>query len=182
MPIPSFTMTRRGLLAGLAAAFALPVRAETKFRRVPLQYIAALGSSAAKSGTGAERWGLWREDPGPIGVWLRLYQTLRKAGNIAPAGWRFDIDDWWLDENGLIMKAPDFPLPAGKYLVTDGEENAAVLTVAAPDAAGQQAWSLSHDARLQDVTHEKCRSARFTPDRAVPGGRSRLPRTRRRRR
>jgi hypothetical protein len=88
--------------------------------RIRTQYIAALGAEGATSGTGAETWGLWKEDPGPIGVWLRLYQTLQKAGNLAPAGWRFDIDDWWLDENGLIMKAPEFPIPAGQYFITNG--------------------------------------------------------------
>ncbi len=104
--------------------------------RIRTQYIAALGAEGATSGTGAETWGLWKEDPGPIGVWLGLYQTLQKAGNLAPAGWRFDIDDWWLDENGLIMKAPEFPIPAGQYFVTNGEEHFSLLTIEDPDAEG----------------------------------------------
>ena len=107
----------------LATSIASPILAQTRIRRIRTQYIAALGAEGATSGTGAETWGLWKEDPGPIGVWLRLYQTLQKAGNLAPAGWRFDIDDWWLDENGLIMKAPEFPIPAGQYFVTNGEEH-----------------------------------------------------------
>lgn len=158
-------MTRRGWMAAvLGALIARPASAQVKFRRVPNQYIAALGPASASSGTGAETWGLWREDPGPRGVWLRLYQTLRRAGNIAPAGWRFDINDWWLDENGLIMKAPEFPMPPGHYLVTNGEGSSAILTVQPPDADGVQGWRLSDGARLRDVTHEKCRSARYRPE------------------
>ena len=149
----------------LATSIASPILAQTKIRRIRTQYIAALGAEGATSGTGAETWGLWKEDPGPIGVWLRLYQTLQKAGNLAPAGWRFDIDDWWLDENGLIMKAPEFPIPAGQYFVTNGEEHFALLTIGDPDAEGKQSWSLSDDKKLANVTHGPCRSARYTPER-----------------
>ena len=43
-----------------------------KFKRLsPIQFIAAKGDPDASSGTGAEKWGLWREDPGPRGVYLR---------------------------------------------------------------------------------------------------------------
>ncbi|MEH6457693.1 MAG: hypothetical protein V7749_15300 [Cocleimonas sp.] len=166
-----FNMTRRkwlmssiGLLAG---AIAPSVFALTKIRRIPTQYIATLALADEKSGTGAETWGLWEIDPGPIGVWLRLYQTLQKAGNIAPAGWRFDIDDWWLDENGLIMKAPKFPIPAGKYYVTNGEEHISLLSIEKPDVEGKQAWSLSDDKTIANVTHGPCRSARYTPEGAT---------------
>ena len=107
-------------LGVLVTAIASPLLAQTIVRRVQPQYIASLALSRATSGTGAETWGLWSVDPGPIGVWLRFYQLLQKAGNIAPSGWRFNIDDWWLDENGLIMKAPQFPIPARKYYVTNG--------------------------------------------------------------
>ena len=162
-----FNITRRKLLitaSGLLAGVISPLLyAQKKYRRIPLQYIAALAPENANSGTGAETWGLWEVDPGPIGVWLRLYQTLQKAGNIAPAGWRFDIDDWWLDENGLIMKAPTFPMPAGKYYVTNGEEHISIMTVEKPDAAGKQAWSLSDDKTIGNVTHGPCRSSRYTP-------------------
>ncbi len=47
-----------------------------KFKRIPLQYIAALGEDDATSGTGAELWGLWRVDPGPRGVPLDKYGRL----------------------------------------------------------------------------------------------------------
>lgn len=141
-----------------------PVSAQTKYRRIRTQYIAALAPSDAKSGSGAETWGLWRVDPGPIGVWLRFYKLLQKAGNIAPAGWRFSIDDWWLDENGLIMKAPEFPMPAGKYYVTNGEEHISLLTVDPPNINGEQTWSLSDNKTIANVTHGPCRSTRYTPE------------------
>ena len=162
----SFNMTRRKWLIsalGLVASAITPsVFAQKYYRRIPTQYIASLASAGATSGTGAETWGLWKVDPVPIGVWLRLYKLLEKTP-IAPAGWRFDIDDWWLDENGLIMKAPTFPMPAGQYYVTNGEENISLLTVEKPDADGKQAWSLSDDKVIADVTHGPCRSSRYTP-------------------
>lgn len=158
---------RREWIAAMGAAlFATrggPVSAAAKFRRVRPQYIASLAGPGETSGNGAQEWGLWRIDPGPIGVWLRLYGKLRDLNFIGPSGWRFDLDDWWLDENGLIMKAPEFPIPAGQYLVTNGESNVSVLTVEEPDAAGGQAWALSHDKTIADVTHGPCRSARYTP-------------------
>ena len=164
----SSKFTRRAWI-GSALATLFTARTTTpaiaaKYNRIPLQYIAALAPEDAKSGTGAETWGLWREDPGPIGVWLRFYQTLRQVGGIGPSGWRFDIDDWWLDENGLIMKAPDFPMPAGQYYVTNGEEHISLLTVDAPDENGKQSWSLSDDKTIANVTHGPCRSARYTPN------------------
>ena len=163
-----FNFTRRQWLASafglLGIAISSPLLAQTKIRRIPTQYIAALAPEGATSGTGAETWGLWKVDPGPIGVWLRLYQALQKAGNIAPAGWRFDIDDWWLDENGLIMKAPEFPIPAGQYYVTNGEGNISLLTVEEPDGEGKQGWTLTDNKTIGDVTHGPCRSARYTPE------------------
>jgi hypothetical protein len=158
-------LTRRTLIATALAFFATPALAQRKFRRFKrVQYIAALGLENETSGTGAETWGLWRVDPGPIGVWLKFYKLLAKAGNIAPSGWRFDINDWWIDENGLIMKAPEFPMPAGQYYVTNGEEHISLLTVDAPDANGAQTWNLSDDKRIKDVTHGPCRSSRYTPE------------------
>ena len=78
-----------------------------KFQRVQTQFIAALGDPGASSGRGAETWGLWREDPGPRGVRLRGgYDKLVGAAGRAPAGWKFDDSDWWLEEHGLIMEAP----------------------------------------------------------------------------
>src|SRR5262249_52458770 len=79
------------------------VDAETVIKRIPTQYIAALGEPGATSGTAAESWGLWRLDPGPRGVELSGYETLAKEG-VAPAAWRFDGSDWWLEEHGLIME------------------------------------------------------------------------------
>ena len=163
-----FRLNRRQWLVSslglIATALSSPLFAQTQIRRIAPQYIATLAPSGAKSGTGAQTWGLWRVDPGPIGVWLRFYQLLQKAGNLAPAGWRFNIDDWWLDENGLIMKAPEFPMPAGNYYVTNGEDHISLLTVAKPDANGEQAWSLSDEKTIGNVTHGPCRSARYTPE------------------
>lgn len=133
------------------------------FRRVPPQYIAALADPAASSGSGAQTWGLWRQDPGPRGVRLKHYDSLVAAGGIAPSLWKFDPNDWWLDENGLIMEQPDFPLPAGRYIVTGGREAIAMLTIFPPDALGNSRWALNRDATIYDVTHLGCRSGRYTP-------------------
>ena len=161
------TITRRAWMLGSLSFFGALIAplafAQKKYLPVRPQYIAALAPAGATSGTGAETWGIWRVDPGPIGVWLRFYKLLGQAGNIAPAGWRFDIDDWWLDENGLIMRAPDFPISPGQYYVTNGEDQIALLTIEAPDKDGKQAWSLSNGKTIKDVTHGPCRSARYTP-------------------
>ena len=82
------------VLGILVASITSPVLSQTKIRRIQTQYIATLAPAGATSGIDAETWGIWTVDPGPIGVWLRFYQTLRKAGNIAPSGWRFNVDDW----------------------------------------------------------------------------------------
>ena len=137
---------------------------QTNYKRICTQYIAALAPGGSSCGSSAGTWGLWPIDPGPIGVWLRFYKLLQKAGNIAPAGWRFNINDWWLDENGLIMKAPEFPMPSGKYYVTNGEEHVSLLTVDPPDSKGKQTWSLSDGKTIADVTHGPCRSTRYTPE------------------
>ncbi len=76
---------------------------------------------------------------------------------VAPKGWQFDKKDWWLEEHGLIMEKPDFPMPPGRYMVTGGREVTTVLTV---DADG--GWKLDNGAKLYDVTHLPCRSARYT--------------------
>ena len=134
----------------------------TGFRRVPTQYIAALGDPGATSGSGAELWGLWRLDPGPRGVRLANYRQLKAAGGVAPAQWQFDHTDWWLEENGLIMEPPDFSVPAGKYVVTGNREVVTVLTIHPADENGAQRWALGDGATLYDVTHLRCRSARYT--------------------
>lgn len=169
--------------AGAALAGLLPPQAavlaadgEPKFKRLsPIQFIAALGDPDATSGTGAEKWGLWREDPGPRGVWLSKYATLEKNGGKAPAGWTFDKAGWWVEEHGLIMEQPA-PLPlqryeregstmkvidtAKRYVVTGDRQVTSVLTV-----HDDGKWELSKG-KLYDVTHLPCRSGLYTP---LPG-------------
>ena len=163
--------TRREFLAATALALsctALPLWAraaelQLKFKRIPTQFIAALGDAKATSGNNAETWGLWRRDPGPRGVELASYPQLKAAGGVAPARWLFDDSDWWLEEHGLIMEAPDFPMPAGRYLVTGNRQATAMLTVHEKGPDGHQRWELNNNATLYDVTHLGCRSARYTP-------------------
>jgi hypothetical protein len=158
-PLLGSLLPAMGLLFMLAAQS----KAEMVVTPIPTQYIAALGDPGATSGMGAEAWGLWPLDPGPRGVQLTSYETLKAAGGLAPAQWKFDGADWWLEEHGLIMEAPVFPLPPGKYVVTGGREKTAVLTVHAQDNDGAQRWELDQGATLYDVTHLRCRSARYTP-------------------
>ena len=134
-----------------------------KFDFIPPQYIAALADPKANSGSGAQSWGLWAVDPGPRGVSLSDYEQLKKAGGVAPERWKFDSRDWWLEENGLIMEKPVFPLPPGKYLVTGAREVTTVLTIHPADSNGDSRWELADRASLHDVTHLACRSARYTP-------------------
>ena len=154
------------LLVMLVAAVQ-PVHAaggsQTKFQRIPTQFIAALGEPGATSGSGAQSWGLWPVDPGPRGVELNSYQRLKDAGGLAPARWKFDSTDWWLEEHGLIMEPPAFPLPPGKYVVTGARDVTAVLTIHPADRNGDRRWELNNGATLYDVTHLACRSARYTP-------------------
>jgi hypothetical protein len=138
------------------------------FRPIPTRFIAALAEPDATSGTGAEHWGLWPVDPGPRGVRLSRFGQLQAAGGMAPARWQFDARDWWLEENGLIMEPPQFPLAPGRYLVTGDREVTTVLTVYPDDANGQRRWELADGATLYDVTHLGCRSVRYTP--AAAGG------------
>ena len=133
------------------------------FKRVKTQFIAALGDPDANSGTGAQNWGIWRVDPGPRGVRLNQYDQLVEAGGIAPAQWKFDNSDWWVEENGLIMEAPEFPLPPGQYLVTGDRETVSALTVHPKGPDGEQRWELANNNTLYEVTHLPCRSARYTP-------------------
>jgi hypothetical protein len=154
-----------GLLMVIAASGSWVHAADrTTFKRIPLQYIAALGDPRATAGSGAEAWGLWPVDPGPRGVRLDHYERLRAAGDIAPAQWKFDHTDWWLEENGLIMERPEFPVPPGKYVVTGDRKVTTVLTIHPKDKDGAQRWELGDGANIYDVTHLKCRSARYTPE------------------
>ena len=135
---------------------------QPKFKRVRTQFIAALGAPDAGAGDGAQEWGLWPVDPGPRGVPLDRYDRLEADGFVARAGWTFDQRDWWLEEYGRIMEAPQFPLPSGQYLVTGDREVTTVLTVHPADDGGNQRWELGDGATLYDVTHLGCRSARYT--------------------
>jgi len=165
-------LSRRSFLAGstaAAATAALPAAAwaavdYSRFKRVPTQYIAALAPPHATSGDNAETWGLWRQDPGPRGVRLNAFERLENG--VAPAGWRLDKNAWWLEEHGLIMEAPDFPMPAGQYVVTGDRETTSVLTVHPANSDGKQRWELADGATLYDVTHLRCRSALYTPAKA----------------
>ncbi len=141
---------------------------QTKFKRISTQYIAALGEPGATSGSGAQWWGLWPLDPGPRGVKLNHYQSLKDAGGVAPSRWQFDETNWWLEEHGLIMERPTIPLPPGKYLVTGARKLTAVLTIHPEDSHGDRRWELDQGATLYDVTHLACHSARYTP--ATAGG------------
>ncbi|GKS57638.1 hypothetical protein YTPLAS18_11650 [Nitrospira sp.] len=153
--LPSFNLTRsQGYAAG---------GGETKLQRTSTQFIAALGDPRANSGNGAQSWGLWPLDPGPRGVELDSYQRLKEAGGVAPARWTFDGTDWWLEEHGLIMEQPTFPLPSGKYVVTGARDVTTVLTIHPADSNGNRRWELDKGATLYDVTHLACRSARYTP-------------------
>jgi hypothetical protein len=149
--------------ATFGLGFAGQVLAADKVVSIPTQYIAALGSSAATSGEDAATWALWPVDPGPRGVWARDFATIAANNNIAPDGWTFEPAGWWVEEYGRIMEAPNFPLPAGRYVVTGGREVTAVLTVEEPAADGRQSWELSDGASVYDVTHLRCRAALYTP-------------------
>ena len=161
---PTDWMTSRGLLAllMLLAAFGQSAHAQspTRFKRIPMQYIVALGDPSAKSGSGAQSWGLWQQDPGPRGCLLENYAQLKATG-VAPAQWKFDNTDWWLEEHGAIMEKPIFPLHPGKYVVTGGRKVTTILTVDPMDKNGDQRWQLANDAKLYDVTHLPCHAARY---------------------
>ena len=145
-----------------------------KFKRLsPIQFIAAVGDPQATSGTGAEKWGLWREDPGPRGVFLKNYEKqLASNGGKAPAGWTMDPSNFYVEEHGLIMEVPA-PLPLQKferdgdkmkvvapekrYVVTGDRDVTSVLTV-----RNDGSWNLSKGT-LYDVTHLPCRTGVYTP-------------------
>lgn len=130
------------------------------FRRVKTMFIAALGDPNAKSGIGAQNWGLWRVDPGPRGVRLSEFETLASR-KTAPAGWEFSSRDFWIEEHGLLMEAPEIPIvpptssKGQKFVVTGDREITTILTIS---PTGE--WSLD-EGTLYDVTHLPCRSARY---------------------
>ena len=165
MPMPC--MDRLDVRFAIAAMIwlmpAFSASAEVKFKPIPTQFVAALGAPNAGQGDNAEHWGLWREDPGPRGVRLRNLAALEANGGIAPAQWKFDPQDWWLEEHGLIMEQPEFSLAPGQYLVTGDRIVTTTLTIHPKDAMGKQKWELADGNVLYDVTHLRCRSARYTP-------------------
>ena len=135
----------------------------SRFKPVkPAHYIAVLADPDANSGNNAETWGYWPLDPGPRGVRINNYEELLASDGVAPAKWQFDSSAWWLEENGLIMEAPEFPLPPGEYLVTGGRQVLSALIVYPADGNGNQRWELEHSASVHDVTHLGCRSAVYT--------------------
>ena len=155
--------------AGAGAAADDSGSSKMKFQRYPqLRFIAALGDPKASSGTGADQWGLWRDDPGPRGFYLRDYERKLK-NNVAPGGWTLDKDAIWIEEHGLVMPSPgDLPrtslskstkesLPYKRYVVTGDREITTVLTVFLDGR-----WELAKGS-LYDVTHLPCRSAKYTP-------------------
>ena len=161
-------LSRRQVLGGAVTAAGLSLltasaRAETTFKPISTQFLAALGEPTATSGTGAEAWGLWRIDPGPRGVRLSNFPKLVAQGGVAPSQWQFDAKDWWLEEHGLIMEQPEFGVAPGQYVVTGARAVTTILTIHPKDPSGQQRWELAGGATLHDVTHLRCRSARYRP-------------------
>ena len=176
---------------GLVALLATSTMAAPKFRMVQTQFIAAdpgMMNYASSSGTGASEWGIWRVDPGPRGVRLESYAALEKAGGVAPARWKFDENDWWLEvrcacpirficrtllpsdgstlpscaqEHGLIMEKPAFPIPSGRYMLAwlNGPKQGGKAIL----TIDGDRWALSDGATMYDVTHLPCRSARYRP-------------------
>ena len=176
------SVTRRATLSTLSTALLMPgialaaEKPKRSFRRYPsIRFISALGDPKSSSGTGSELWGLWRDDPGPRGVYLKDYERrLKSNNNVAPAGWTFDPTDWWVEEHGLIMFTPE-PLPRKsinkdtkeiiaekQYVVTGDREVTTVLTV-----RDNGTWELEKGT-LYDVTHLPCRSAAYRGDTCAP--------------
>ena len=136
------------------------------FKRLhPTQFIAALGDPQSKSGTGAEKWGLWDSgDPGPRGIPMDQFDdTISNNRKISPVGWEIDPKSFWLEEHGIWMEAPRYNVQAGRYLVTGGRLRTSVLTILPEDENGVKRWSLDGGV-LYDVTHLPCRSALYVDD------------------
>jgi hypothetical protein len=164
-------------ICGIAAnsLFVTSIYTPSGFTRFStIQFLAALGDPHATRGRidwQNQPWGIWKVDPGPRGVYLRDYDRVlvpsaaakeeaedAKSVVTAPAGWTFDPNDWWLEEHGIIMEAPQFPVSPGRYLVTGGRSVTTGLTIYEDGR-----WQLDPGATLYDVTHLPCRSARYRP-------------------
>lgn len=139
------------------------------------QFIAALGSPSATSGNNAHLWGFWPVDPGPRGVYLKDFNE-ELADGVAPAGWQFNISDWYVEEYGRIMEKPNIPIQPGTYTVTVFQGGGppkqssngfspptTELTIHPKNQDGTQLWELD-GVQLADVTHGPCRTGRYTPD------------------
>ena len=162
--ITRYFLTVIGFVLFSIQTFAWAENYNERFKPItPAHYIAVLASDDANSGNNAETWGYWPLDPGPRGVKLDNYPNLLAHNGIAPSKWQFDSSAWWLEENGLIMEAPQFPMQPGEYLVTGGREVLSALIVHPADENGNQKWELEHGATIHDVTHLGCRSAVYTP-------------------
>ena len=144
-------VSRRLLAMGtlmLAAGLQQPVHASgvdfSKFRRIEPQDIAALGDPGATSGSGAQSWGLWSQDPGPRGGKLDLGLRSIEGGRRRGAG-TVSIDAAWTGgrgrNTGRIMEKPTFPLPPGKDLVTGDRTVTTVLTIQPKDKDGNERWN-----------------------------------------
>ncbi len=123
-------------------------RARPKYQRILTQYIAAQGEPGATSGSGAQLRGLWPLDPGLRGIKLDTYDKLKSTGGMTTARWLFNSTDWWLEEHGLIMEQPVFPVPSRKYVVTGGRDAIAVLTIHPADKNGNTRRELDNGAAL----------------------------------
>jgi hypothetical protein len=163
-------ISRRNLLLGGLSLVVAPSIASSasNYQPIETQFLAALGDPLAKSGDNAQMWGLWTKDPGPRGVRLKNYEALVANNGVAPAEWKLDQKDWWLEEHGLIMEQPVFGVAPGKYVVTGDRAVMTTLTIHPKGSDGKQHWELAGGAVLYDVTHLRCRSARYTP--ATTGG------------
>ena len=78
---------------------------------------------------------------------------MKDAGGVAPARWKFDGTDWWLEEHGLIMEQPTFHLQPVESEVTGARNVSALLTIHPADIYGDRRWELDKGATLYDVTH-----------------------------
>ena len=113
-------------------------------------------------------------------MYLRDYEKkIASKNNVAPAGWTFHPEDWWVEEHGLIMSTPE-PLLSKSIATTSitstGEEERRMMTILVPEkryiVTGDReittiltvrddgTWELENGT-LYDVTHLPCRSAAY---------------------
>lgn len=139
------------------------------------QYLAVdpgMSHRTLNDGNGARSWGIWYTDPGNTGVRFPGIPQLERTG-VAPSGWRYNPNEWWVEEHGLIMENPQ-PLPAGRYKVVwlnNQPPGTYSYTPTVELTVTGDSWTLGSAAgvraTLDDVTHRPCRSAKYT---TPPGG------------